>query len=214
MATRADELSGSNLYKSILRDLMRFSNVQSVLPTEGRMNAVLVYYEKIKHLYWCKTNANFWLQYGIANLALKRFVDARIKLETAYAHAKALSGYDTFMIDNSAARLELEEAIDTPKRDREEAMLAFRKARAILIAQVSKKEHRHYPFRVASKYSPFLATHRHILQATDVDEIARAARFVRRRIDGLSAYRASHRYVAECRRAMQEILDENPILDN
>ncbi len=213
MATNADKLRAINLYHVILRELMRFSNVQSVLPSEHKMNAVLVYYEGLKNLQSCKTNPNFWLQYAIARLALKAYKDARIKLTTAYAFAEARPGYNTFMIDNTSARLELEQLIADPAGDRMHAMASFRKARAILNVQVSKLEHRHYPFRVAGSYQPFLAAHRLLLTTEDREEIARAARFVLRRIHALSEYRANHRYMVECRQAMEQILDENPLTD-
>lgn len=213
MATKADGLSGTDLYYAILRDLMRFSNVQSVLPAKHKMNAVLVYYERLKNLGACRRNPNFWLQYAIAVLALGRFDDARVKLDTAYAHAHDRPGYNTFMIDNTAARLELEQLIAAPSKDRNEVVAGFRRARTILNEQVSNLEYRHYPFRVATKYEPFLAVHRDVLEAGDREEIARGARFILRRIENLSAYRAEHRYVTECRSAMETILSENPIAD-
>ena len=213
MATRADKLSGSDLYYGILRDLMRFTSVQSVLPAKHKMNAVLVYYERLKNLSACKTNPHFWLQYAIASLALELFKDARIKLDTAYAHAKRRPGYNTFMLDNTAARLELEELIASPSADPTRAIGSFRKARTVLNAQVSGFGTLHYPFRVAAEYEPFLATHRSILTPEDREEIARAARFILRRIDGLSAYRADHPYVVKCRQAMEKILRENPLAD-
>lgn len=117
------------------------------------------------------------------------------------------------MIDNTAARLEIEELIAAPSGDRSKVIASFRSARAILNEQVSQLDYRHYPFRVAAKYEPFLATHRTVLSPTDREEIARGARFILRRIDGLSAYRAGHPAVVECRQAMQKILKENPLAD-
>jgi hypothetical protein len=214
MAANADKLSGDPRYYTMLRELTRFSNVQSILPSHGKMNAVIVYYERLKNFASCKTNPHFWLQYAIARLALGYYQDARIKLATAYSHAKTRHGYDTFMIDNTLARLELEELIASPTADRGCAMESFRKARAILNDQVSKRENRHYPFRVAGSYEPFLAAHLSILTREDREEVARAARFILRRIEGLSTYRANHRYVVDCRHAMEQILAENPITDS
>ena len=213
MAANADKLSGNPVYYSILRDLTRFSNVQSVLPTQHKMNAVIVYYERLKNFRACKTNPHFWLQYAIARLSLGYYEDARIKLATAYSHAKTRPGYDTFMIDNMSARLELEALIASPTVDRGHAIETFRKARAILNDQVVKRGNRHHPFRAAASYGPFLAAHLSILTREDREEVARAARFILRRIDGLSAYRANHRYVVDCRCVMQQILTENPITD-
>lgn len=213
MAANADRLRGSNLYYGILRELMRFSNVQSILPLQHKMNAVLVYYERLKNFQSCKTNPNFWLQYAIARLALGSYDDARIKLSTAYAHAETRPSYNTFMIDNTAARLELEQLIAAPTGDRVQAIASFRKARAILNNQVSKREYRDYPFRVATQYEPFLAAHRSVLRAEDREEIARAARFILRRIDGLSTYRSEHRNVVKCRKAMEQILGDISLTD-
>ena len=213
MATRADELSSKFLYYEIIKDLSRFTNVQVVLPKTNRMNAVLVYYERIKHLRSCKKNPNSWLQYAVATLALNRFDDARIKIDTAYSYAQKRERYDTFMIDNTAARLELMRGIQYPKQDRDSAIGTFRKARNIINSQIEKKENRHYPFRVASLYSTFLSIHRNILEPKDIEEIVRGARFILRRIESLSAYRANQRYIAECRETMEEIVSSNPIVD-
>ena len=213
MAANADKLSGSDLYFQILRELMRFTNLQSILPARHKMNAVLVYYERLKNLGACRTNPNFWLQYAIATLALESFTDARIKLETAYAHAKKRPGYDTFMIDNTAARLELEELAAAPSQDRLIAMAGFRKARAIVNRQVTQLEFRHYPFRVAAKYGALFSTHRSVLTPEDREELARAARFVLRRIRKLTPYQASHRYVVECREALGAIAEEIPLAE-
>lgn len=211
MAEKAEALRGEHHYWQILLDLMRFTNVQSVLPSLHKMNAVLVYYERIKNLNSCKRNPHFWLQYAIAEFSLKKYREARIKLETARSHADARPNYDTFMIDNTGARLNLEEAVATPKTDRTTAINTFREARNILNEQVAKKENHHYPFRAAANYASFLNVHRAILNDEDKAEIARAARFMLRRIDALTTYRASHREVVKCKESMEEILKSHPI---
>lgn len=212
MAVRANRLRGLDpLYYEILQDLMRFSNVQSVLPVDRKMNAVITYYEGLKNLESCRKNPHFWLQYSIAALVLKEFNNARIKLETAYSHAKTRTAYNTFMIDNQSARIELEELIASPTKDRTKAMSSFRKAKTILNGQISKREYRFQPFRVARSYEPFLATHRAVLRPEDVEEIARGAQFVLSRISGLPAHQAIQLPVSECRRAMEMILRENPV---
>ena len=213
MAVRANSLRGKALYHDILRELMRFGNVQSVLPAKHHMNAILVYYEALKNLDSAKRNPHFWLQYAIGNIALSRYEDAGIKLDTAYALAKTLPGYNTYMLDNTAARLELEKLTVTPESDRSVAMAGFRRARGILNEQVSSPYHRDYPFRVAAKYGAFLAVYRSILTPEDKEEIARACRFMLRRIEALPTYRAEQRYVKECYGVMQRIVKEDPIVD-
>ena len=207
MARRADKLAReSTYYYEVFKELMRFTNVQRVLPGRGKMNAVLTYFKSLKKLVGCKTNPNFWLQYSVADLALKEFAEARIHLKTAYAHAKD-KDWDTFMLDNHAARLELEEGAHSPDGDRVSAMQKFARARKTIIGQVQSAEHMHYPFRTAALVLPFQQAHRSILEDDDLAQFKKFASFMLKRVEQLRGGMASNRHVNECRAAMTTILE-------
>ena len=72
ISNRVHELSRCSIrYKTMFRNLMKFSNIQRVLPEEGRKAGIMKYYETIKTLPMCRTNPLFWLQYAIAAIVVK-----------------------------------------------------------------------------------------------------------------------------------------------
>lgn len=75
------------------------------------------------------------------------------------------------------------------------------------------RAYEHWDLLRHGRYVLLAATHRDILLPDDLEEISRASRFILRRIDGLSSYRANHRHVVECGQAMVKIMKENPLAD-
>lgn len=190
---------------NVFRSLMRFSSLQYVLPETEKAKAVLAFYESIKTLGGCRANPLFWLQYGIACLVIEEFERAEKYFDSAYAFAKEREGFETYQIDNHYARFLLAKA--SRSTDVAAAMSAFRKARTIIFQQIVD-DRRHYPYRVATGlaelYNAFAAT----LGKSQKDEIARAAKYVRDRIEKLPGFRQEQRYVADCWIAMSRIMEE------
>lgn len=193
----------SSIYGNLLRNLMRFTNLQNLFPEQQRRPAIIRYYESIKNLHACRGNPQFWLQYAIACLVLGEYQRSESYFRTAYSLAEARD-YDTFQIDNHYARFLLVTAIDS--RDSTKCMLAFRKAREILNEQM-KQERMHYPYRVAASYGDFYETFAPMLELAQRDEIAQSATFVAKRIEALPADRRMHRSVSDCYKAMRRILE-------
>lgn len=202
LATRADDLSAKDIYFSILKDLMRSANVHRILPNQPAI--VIRYYEHLQGLSRAKKNTNFWLQWAIAYMTMKRFTEAHIKLQTAYSIGG--SRYDTFMLDTSHARLLLEEASEHPRSNRDDAISVFRKARRLLNPIISDKETMHQPFRVASDYRRFFDVHAALLSPSDREEVGKAAGFVLSRIRSLPSERQAQRYVAKCQDDMSYLV--------
>ena len=198
LVSRAEQLRNKVFFRELFKELMRSANVERVLPDGS--GVVVTYYEFVCKLYGARRNPNFWLQYAIANIAMNRYQQARLKLETAYSPAGR--DYDTFMLDTTHARWLLEEACEMPKPNREVAMAAFRKARNFLQPLLATREERYNPFRVASNYMRFFVQYRGILNAKDRAEVGAAAEFVLQRIESLPATRREQRYIRECSREL------------
>ena len=204
MAAKAESLREDSDYYKIFKELMQFRNVQEVLPEQGRMDAVVGFYERMKNLRGCKRNPQFWLQYGIARMSLKQYIHARKMLETAFAHAKKRQRFDTYMLDNTRARLELEEKIAVPATELPAAMEAFRKAKNIINRQVQDHDQRRYAFRVAASYEPFYRTHESLLDEKSELEVRGAAKKIQKLLGPADA--EEDRYHRACREAMNTLL--------
>ena len=201
----------SDLHYGLLRDLMRFSTLQTLLPETQRRPAIVRYYEGIKNLNRCRRNPQFWLQYAIACLTLEEldrsvtFLDrAEAYFETAYSYAEQ-GEYGTFQIDNHYARFLLVKAARTA--DVDTCMTSFRKARAIIERQI-RDDRMHYPYRVARFYRDFYEVFESKLDAVRVNEIVEAATFVSKRIQSLPVVRRQHRNVEDCLNDMAKILEK------
>lgn len=206
MAHTADRAARtSRQYWDLLRSLMRFSNLQILLPEQNRRISVLRYYESVKNLSWCSRNPHFWLQYAIASLVIEDFDRAERYFETAYSLAETRDDYDTYMIDNHFARFLLTKAVDSDNA--ETCMSVFRKARQIINEQIKTTERLHYPYRVALAYSDFYDAFESRLSPEHRGEIARAAKYVADRIAQLPERTREQKYVVECADAMAYVLE-------
>jgi hypothetical protein len=128
LAQRVSKLDLSYRYSDLFKNLMRFRNVQSVLPNRGLRQGAIDYYENIKNLPNCKTYPLFWLQYAIACTTTLELIRARTYFETAYSFAKE-RGWDLFQIDNHFARFLLVEAIESLQI--KDAFINFQQAHVI-----------------------------------------------------------------------------------
>ena len=192
----------SETHRSLLRDLMRFSTLQNLLPERQRRPATIRYYEGIKNLFGCQRNPQFWLQYAIACLTLGELDRAERYFATAYSFASSRN-FDTFQIDNHFARFLLVRAVEIGDSDK--CMDSFRKARQIIENQI-KDERMQYPFRVARSYRTFYEAFESKLSRTRLEEITQAAVFVSRRIESLPEDRRQRKDVSECLDDMKRII--------
>jgi hypothetical protein len=190
------------LFKPLFESLQRFSVIQRLFPTEGKLAVVTSYYEEIKSLDGCTKNFHFWLQYAIACLTLGERDRSKKYFDQAYAIARE-NRYDAYQVDNHYSRYLLETAVDYPEP--KEAMECFRHARDIISRQI-KDERMHYPYRVALNYVRFINRFGNKLKVAWVDEIEQAAVSIVERIPELPPERRENRYVRECVKAMEYVL--------
>lgn len=154
MLRKAWELRDSDhRFRGIARDLMRYSKVRQIVPTDDPPRHVQSYYEQIRNLPSCANNELFWLQFTLADIERKQFDLAERHLTQSYAIASRLLGYDTYQIDNVKALFLLTREIHERNDDR--AFRSFVDASTIINRQMRERRHAYYPFRVASNYGEF-----------------------------------------------------------
>ena len=99
----------SPLNDSIFKELLRFKNINFMLPDENRGSNLRNFFNKLKStLSWLNRSPHFWLQYGMANMFIKDFPMAKQYFDNAYGTAKNITYYDTKYIDNQMARWHFE----------------------------------------------------------------------------------------------------------
>ena len=191
-------------YYSLFKNLMRFGCVQTLLPKQGKRNAVIRYYEAIKTLDKCRQNSLFWLQYAIASLVIEELPRAKRYFDTAYALAEK-RGLDTFQIDNHFARFLMEQAVKEDL-DVSSATKNYRQAWQIIDRQM-KDERRHYPYRVAINFYNFIIKYGSKMELSQIEDLASKANKILNRINELSEYRRQNRYVIKCQKAMNDVIN-------
>jgi hypothetical protein len=146
MAKIADSLIRNREYKRILKNLMRYKNIETLMPDRQKRSAIINYYEGIKNLNGAKNHPLFWLQYGIACLTMEELDRAEFYFKTAYSIAGTLDHYKTHQIDNHYSRLLLEKA--RASKILADVIILVDEAKSIILMQM-ERENRHYPFRVS-----------------------------------------------------------------
>lgn len=141
LARKADPYLGE-----IAKELMRFGNLERILPGRGKREALQNLYEDLKSIKVIRENPHLWLQYAMARLSLGELDTARRYFAESYSYASRIPHYDTFQIDNHYCRLLLREAEDTS--DQDAAFKSVDEALTTLKKQVLR-ENRHYPYRSA-----------------------------------------------------------------
>ncbi|HSN78256.1 MAG TPA: hypothetical protein VL334_24560, partial [Anaerolineae bacterium] len=200
MARTADKLAPINrVYADLRTELMRFRNLNILLPEQGRRATIIRYYESIKALQGSGQHPLFWLQYAIACVTIDEYDRAERYFQTSYALGQARNHWDLYQTNNHYARFLLKKAIFSS--DASNCMASFRKARAIINNQIAT-ERRHFPYRVAILYADFYTAFAASLGDKEREEISKAATHVLNRINQLPEDVLKNRYVRECRETL------------
>lgn len=199
---KAHELSSHNTIASYLaKDLVRFGNIQTVIPQGVNRSACITrYYEQIKNLSRNSRNPHFWLQYAISQLTMGDMDSAEIYFETAYSYAKQAPWYETEPLDNHYARFLLEKA--TEETDIAKAFPIFEQSHFSL----RKQKRRHYPYKVANGYTTFYYKHKYFFSEQQLQSFASYCNDVLNNIESLDDRTKNHRNVKECKGTLNKVL--------
>jgi hypothetical protein len=126
--------SHSDLNNSVFKELLRFKNINFMLPDENRGNNLITFFNRLKSVIgWMERSPHFWLQYGMANMFIKDYPIAKQYFDNAYGSSKNDPNYDTKYIDNQMARWHLEYGMT--KTDSKESYEHFSSACRLLASQ-------------------------------------------------------------------------------
>jgi hypothetical protein len=190
-------------YFAMFKSLIRYSNMQRLLPhaTEGRL--AMYVYENVKTLKHCEEQPLFWLQYAVACTAQNEFGRADTYFSNAYAYAKKLDWFDTYQIDNHFARFRLRRSIAFAESS--EGMQDFRAAKKLILAQINR-ERLHYTYSVASLIGGFYDAYQTKINATEKREIMKAAEQICEIIDKLPTSRKEDDDINRCYEALKRVI--------
>lgn len=147
-----------NLYKfksdSRIRDictsLIRFGNLEKILPIRHKREALQNLYEELKNITHFEEDPLFWLQYAIARLTMGDTEKSRDYFRTALAKAKSRknSNFNPYQIETHFCRQLLVDAADSA--DSEIAYKFAIEALDTLKKQsISQSQTRHHPYRAS-----------------------------------------------------------------
>ena len=146
-----DNIIAYNLTE-VKRNLLRFNFIERLLPEEGKINTLTMYYENLKtefpHLL---QDPQYWLQYAMCFIMANNLSKAQEKLTTAYEKINQRNHYDKSKIDNQQARLWLKKAAQH-NTNIKEAIELFLKADKLLNQQNSDV----YKYKIMLEYKNFI----------------------------------------------------------
>ena len=207
MSKNADRRSNITKYNDICRSLQIHSDIEKLLPSEGKgkRKNVIRYYEEIRSNNTSKDNHHFWLQYAIARLYYNQVEQSRIYFDNAYRIAET-KGLSTTNIDNHFSRYLFEMAIR--ELDIIESWRNVDKAMSILISQMEQQETLYYPYRQASNLQFFYGKRKAELSNQQVAKIYNWAKDIRSHAYKYIHYQRENEYVSKCIVSMDKLIDE------
>ena len=94
-------------YNSVLRNIISYSHVKTILG-HGNNEAFLIrYYDSLKNLEYYKQNSFYWLQYSIACTNVRRYDLAQKFIDNAYEYFRTTDTVVPFQIDTQQAVLNM-----------------------------------------------------------------------------------------------------------
>lgn len=165
------KVAGDKKLKGIMRGLMQYRNLKQILQNKQ----IYRIYEDISNCRFCREHPLFWLQYAIAKTADSQFEIAEHYFNTAYSHAIP-TDFNTFQIDNHFAHFLLKRALESPELDTRFPIDIFREVHRKLSKRQRGDELKHYIYKVAADYKPFIDKHYSEFSVAQRSEIINSCR--------------------------------------
>ena len=154
-------------WETIQRELFRFHFLEQLVSDDGKKEFLYNYFEFLKkdpELRWLEGEPHYWLQYGMANIAMANikkdsYEEAQLKLTNAYKYAqnKKNDFYLVDAIDNQQARLYILQACQNDKRG-DESFNLFEKANNLLPLTINENENLNYNAKQVSEFKKIYNT--------------------------------------------------------
>ncbi|MBN8648205.1 MAG: SIR2 family protein [Caulobacterales bacterium] len=134
----------------IFKATLRFSSVETILPSENKRNYLQRHYEELKiSVPWLIHDPHYWLQYGMSQIIFRDYNKAQVYFDNAYSFAHKKRSYHTNNIDTQQARLFFLQAIDSVENNK---IFDFFKSGHNLLLGISND---FYKFKQFEYYSDF-----------------------------------------------------------
>ncbi len=196
--------------KEIRVNLLKFNFIENILPRSKKRNMLVKYYESIKReLPRHEKNPHFWLQFGMAHIALEEYEDAEKFLKYGYEQSKNREDYNTDYLDTQKARLLLKKA-SLGAIKQEESIKFFIEADNLLAAVPNNM----YKYKIVSEYYNYFNTMKNLLSNKNKNIVMQASRNRLREIEkvesSLDTFNAKQdRVLIECKARLNTILKGN-----
>lgn len=200
----SEKRSNNDMFRQIYLNLVRFSNLQSILPEKNRRSSAVRFYESLKNLGMARNHPSFWTQYAIARLSFQQYQHAITYFETAYGLARKLQNFNNIQIDNHYSRCLLESATNSDIFP--DFMGVFRDAKKIIHHQILMEGRAHYPYRVATNYSGFYRRYKDRFSEDERNEFIESCQFILGKINEIRGNMKDNAYITRCKRELEEIL--------
>lgn len=173
-----------SIRNDIRTNLFRFNFIERMLPLKTKTGMLVKYFETIKNeLPFHTQNPQYWLQYGMAHIAMKDYDKASRYLQTAYDKANYRDYYDVHKINNQKARLSLKIA-SLASTEIAQAMKLFTEADNLL----GQHDNDVYKFKVVLDYKKFFESKRNTLSKANYTIIENAVKNKLKDLDALEQY--------------------------
>lgn len=197
-------------YNSILHSIDLFSTIQSILPSESRLDSSKTYFDKIRELNNNSQNYHYWLQYAISRTVHDDFIQAELCFKSSYSlYNNIKKNHDDrhSMLDNHYSRFLMLRLVRSSINN-DEFFDDFKESDTIIHHQIYDNTTQHYPYRVILLYLPFYRKFKSQMTGDQHDRILSRANFYLRKIEESSEAMKKNRYVNDSKVALQALLAE------
>ncbi|WP_273843887.1 SIR2 family protein [Providencia rettgeri] len=195
-----------HLKDSLIKEIMRFSNIDNLLKEDGKKTYLFTYYsDLILKAKWLSSESHYWLQLAMAKIANDKLDDAQSNLDTAYKWAskkQAIKNYSTSSIDTQQARLKIKKSL---KEQHDKAIWDYFISAHVLL---SKCENDKYRYRQVKEYEKFYNLKYNILSPKNRDRFKSCCEYMHNQIKDLSNKEAGEYSIMSCDLALNRILSK------
>jgi hypothetical protein len=207
IAERFDKVRGISPDSNILfKHVLKFSSLERSLSEENKKQTFNTYYDLLKRrVGWLRTDPHFWLQYGMAKIALRDFDKAQSHLDNAYKFADQKNfSYDKSKIDTQQARLWLLQFFYCEDAEVNEKFELFKNANKKLKSLEDDK----YKYRQLSLYPKIIRAKVLGLSEQNKEYLRRACLYISKRDQFLASTIREEGQMESIRKGINDVLDE------
>ncbi|EPY9770604.1 nSTAND3 domain-containing NTPase [Klebsiella variicola] len=196
-----------NLKKTLIKEMMRFSNIDNLLmDMDGKKKSLIKYYDDlIMKASWLKNESHYWLQLSMAEIANNNLKNAQDNIDTAYAIARKKNesrDYSTSKIDTQQARIFIKKSLKEQHSDT--IWSYFFRAHNLLLSCENKK-HR---YRQVKEYGTFYNSQFSKLAKDKKNHFLYCCNYMLKEIENVTQEDYSDYSIKQCTDILQKIVNQ------